>query len=89
MSTTHEPLSVYALAENPEPTTEVWISRTGTEWRLLDTWDAEREDDGPWLQRARAQLPSSDGSVPYLFVTLFATVDGFVTYRYSINWQPE
>jgi len=87
VSTTHEPISVYARQEIPEPTTEVWVSRTGTDWHLLDTWHAEPEEEHLGMQRARAQLPSSDGSVPYLFVTLFATVDGFVTYRYSIDWE--
>jgi hypothetical protein len=89
VSTTYEPRSVFTREQSPETTTEVWISRDETSWHLLDTYDWKWEEDRSGMPRAMAQLPRSDGSVPYLFVTLLATVEGFVTYRYSIDWQPE
>jgi len=89
LSTTYEPGSVFTRQENPEPTTEIWISAAGSGWHLLDTflWEEGEEVWGP--SRAVARLPSSDGSIPYLFVTALATTEGFVTYRYSIDWEPE
>ena len=35
INTTYEPESYYTLANNPTPTTDLWISKNGTSWRKL------------------------------------------------------
>lgn len=86
-STAFEPDSEFTRRAAPEPTATVWISREGRDWWVLDEF--------PWLEkeyawgRSRAQAAVTAGCGPdgYLFVTPISTQQGFVTYRYRIEWS--
>lgn len=88
VSTTYEPDSRFTSAFDPEPASELWFSRDAENWHRLDHFVWVEEIHGWGRARARALLPWSDGSSPYLFVVPDSTEDGFVTYRYRVEALP-
>jgi len=89
-STVYEPDSEYTTHLWPDPAAEVWISREGLDWHILDAFPWKEEELSWGRSRAQAALVGScDAGQPYLFVTPRFTEDGLVTYRYRIDWTGE
>jgi hypothetical protein len=86
MSTAFSPDS-HIGREHPDPVATVWISPDGVRWWRLEDYQWEEEEFWWGRSRAQASIVAGDGPAPFLFVTPTATNDGFVTYRYQIEWD--
>ena len=86
ISTTYEPQSRWSNREQPTRTAEIWISRRGSDWSILDSFEWVKSQELWGLSRALIRLPVSDGSLPYLFASPVASEAPFVTYRYRVTW---
>ena len=87
-STTFEPSSPYSKSFNPEPTTDLWISKNGKEWyKVLSVLGKIYESKyGP--SRPTLILPGGDYSSDYLFLTPISTLNSdFSTKILQITWK--
>lgn len=87
-STTYEPQSPYSVAFQPEPTADLWISRTGAEWHRVLAMETAK-DKTEYTSRPTLMLPSGDYSSSLLFLTPLGTTSSeFHTQALQITWKP-
>ncbi|MBU8933321.1 MAG: hypothetical protein KOO62_04870 [candidate division Zixibacteria bacterium] len=89
-STTYEPSSRYSKQMNPDATTDIWISRSGTNWFKVLSITGDPDESPYGLTRPQIILPSGDASSRHLFLTPIHTLDGnFCLQEYTIEWKQQ
>ena len=88
ISTTYEPESYFTIKDNPEPATDIWISKDGRIWFKILTLPQRKFKTPFGYSRARIALPAGDYSSELLFFTPKSTLDADFTFqKYCINWK--
>jgi hypothetical protein len=87
-STTFEPNQVYTKSFNPEPTTDLWISKNGRDWYKVLSIHGKIPETGYRPRRPHLVLSGGDYSSDYLFLTPRITLNSdFSTLILQIIWK--
>lgn len=74
-STTYEPVSPYTKSFDPEPSTDLWISKNGKEWYKVLSIPGKIYATKFGPSKPTLILPGGDYSSDYLFLTLRNTIN--------------
>lgn len=90
VATAHEPLSLFtkSMKTNPGPVVSLWISRTGSEWFNIISYDSINKLNPEDPSRAYLSLPKGDGSLNALVFTSNYTIkNDFVYHLLKLEWK--
>ena len=87
-STTYEPSSPYTKSENPENSTDLWLSKNGDKWFEVYSIVGKVVQKDWGLARPNMSLPNGDYSSEYIFISPTNTTElDFSTQILRVVWK--